>query len=76
MLPSGEKATELTQNVCPESVVEDPVATSHSLTVLSPDPDATVPPSREKATELTPSVCPESVVEDPVATSHSLMVPS
>ena len=41
MLPSGEKATELTQNVCPDSIVEDPVATSHNLTVWSPDPDAT-----------------------------------
>ena len=59
VLPSGEKATELTQDVCPKSVpVLDPVATSHSLTVPSRDADATVLLSGEKATERTQFLCP------------------
>ena len=59
MLPSGEKATELTHPVCPESVaVLDSVATSHSLTVPSRDADATILLSGEKATERTQFLCP------------------
>ena len=53
-----------------------PAWTSHSLIVLSSDPEASSVPSREYATERTSSVCPSSVVVFPVATSHSTTVPS
>ncbi|KAF2818069.1 hypothetical protein CC86DRAFT_337613, partial [Ophiobolus disseminans] len=49
--PSGEKATALTQEEWPSSVLRQvPVAASHSRTVLSSDADATSCPSGEKAT--------------------------
>eukprot|EP01137_Pigoraptor_chileana_P003316 Opistho-2@43323 len=41
-----------------------PVCTSHSRTVLSQLPDATVHPSGEYATEYTLSECPLSVTTD------------
>jgi hypothetical protein len=52
-LPSGEKATELTEFKCPLSGSPRgaPVAASQSLTVSSYEPDATSLPSGEKATE-------------------------
>jgi hypothetical protein len=54
-LPSGEKATELTQPEWPlgGSPRGAPVATSQSWTVPSNEPDATSLPSGEKATDLT-----------------------
>ena len=52
-LPSGEKATELTEPEWPSSGSPRgaPVAASQSLTVVSSEPDATSLPSGEKATE-------------------------
>jgi hypothetical protein len=50
-LPSGEKATAMTELAWPSSVCRAaPVAASHSLTVLSCDADASCLPSGEKAT--------------------------
>ena len=61
-LPSGEKATALTQSEWPSSVCSAaPVAASQSLTVSSSDADATSLPSGEKATALTQSEWPSSV---------------
>src|SRR5207244_670429 len=55
-------ATEPTGDVCPLRVASSlPVATSHSLIVLSALPEASVLPSRLYATELTPAVCPRRV---------------
>ena len=49
---------------------------SHSLIVLSSDPEDSIVPSGENATERTSSVCPSSVVVFSVAISHSTTVPS
>ena len=59
-MPSGEKATDLTQSEWPlsGSPCGAPVAASQSRTVLSSEPDATSLPSGEKATELTLSEWP------------------
>jgi hypothetical protein len=57
--PSGLKATELIQRVCPVRIrSSQPVATSQSWTVPSAPPDARVRPSGLKATEVTISECP------------------
>src|SRR5262245_59470333 len=46
VLPSGLKATEVTQSVCPLSVARSwPLAASHNLIVWSSLPEATVLPS-------------------------------
>ena len=46
--PSGEKATEMTDQGCPTRVrSRRPLCASHSLIVLSPLPEATVAPSCE-----------------------------
>ena len=51
VLPSGEKATKSTQPLCPSHVTSgDSVARSHSLTVVSPEAEASLVPSGEKAT--------------------------
>ena len=51
------------------------VATFHSLTVPSPEPDARVLLLGENATEVTKSVCPVSVAIVCLATtSHSVTV--
>ena len=56
---------------------QDPVAISHSRTVLSFDADATSLPSGEKLTALTQSEWPSSVLrQDPVDVSHSRTVSS
>jgi hypothetical protein len=61
-LPSGEKATALTQLEWPSSVCNaDPEPASHSLTVLSSNADASSLPSGEKATALTQFEWPSSV---------------
>ena len=61
-LPSGEKATALTELEWPSSVCSAaPVAASQSLTVSSSDADATSLPSGEKATALTQPEWPSSV---------------
>ena len=62
----------------PSSVLRhDPVAASHSRTVLSWDADATSWPYGEKATALTTLEWPSSVLRhDPVAASHSRTVSS
>jgi len=73
-LPSGEKATKLTQCVWPSSAGSSycPVAASQRRTVLSSDPDTICLPSGEKATELTPRVWPSSAGSSycPVAASQ------
>ena len=71
-------ATALTQLVWPCSVCTSwPVAGSHSLTVLSSDPEASSLPSWENATACTESVWPCSVCTFwPVAGSYSLTVSS
>ena len=50
------------------------VATSHSLTILSNDPEASIEPSGENATELTIAVCFSVAIFCLVTTSHSLTV--
>ena len=53
-LPSGEKATDLTEPVCPVSVRRQrPLCTCHTLSVLSEEPERMYLPSGEKATEFT-----------------------
>ena len=53
-VPSGEKATDITQWVWPSKIERDtPVAESQTRTVLSSDPDTMRVPSGEKATALT-----------------------
>jgi hypothetical protein len=50
--PSGLNATEVTQSVWPERVrTRLPVATSHSLIVLSAEPEANSRPSGLNTTE-------------------------
>ena len=62
-LPSGEKATDVTQFEWPSSVSRAaPVAASQSLTVLSYEADATTLPSGEKATDVTEFEWPSSLV--------------
>src|SRR5262249_3413902 len=70
---------------CPLSVACSlPVATSHSLTVRSPLPEASVFPSGLYATEVTPFVCPLRVFRSvgwwadsgDVATSNQQATPS
>jgi hypothetical protein len=59
MNPSGEKANDDMARVCPSNVCSNcPVWTSHSLTVLSFPPLATLRASGENAIELIPSLCP------------------
>ena len=76
MFPSGENAIVLTPPVCPFNTSRGaPVATSHSLTVASKDPEAKVYPSGENATEVTMSACPlrtASSLREATSHSHSL----
>jgi hypothetical protein len=61
-VPSGEKATEVTFDPCPEKVrMRELSATFHNFAVLSALPVKTFVPSGEKATERTSFVCPEKV---------------
>ena len=77
-VPSGEKATALTEPVWPWSVcVVAPVAASQSRTVWSVEADAISVPSDEKVTALAEPVWPWSVcVAAPVAASQSRTVRS
>src|SRR5947207_7892908 len=60
--PSGEKATDETDDVWPCSVAcSVPVSASQIRTVLSYEPDASRRPSGEKATDQTDDVWPCSV---------------
>src|SRR6266566_3213968 len=60
--PSGLQATFITQPVCPESVWHTyPLATSHTLTVLSQLPLTSCAPSGLQASPTTKWVCPLSV---------------
>lgn len=72
-LPSGEKATEVTQPERPLSVCSAaPATASQSCTVRSFDPDTTYLLSSEKASELTLLEWPMSVCDAaPVAVSQS-----
>ena len=74
----GRKRHRIDPHVCPSRVaIFVRVATSHSFTVSSVDPEARVVPSGENATELTPRVCPSRVaIFVRVATSHSFTVAS
>jgi hypothetical protein len=61
--PSGEKATARILSVWLSSTLRhDPVAASHTLTVLSSEADATSWPSGEKPTALIESVWPSSAL--------------
>ena len=75
--PFGDTATLLT-HACPSSVATQlPVATFHTLSVLSCDPETTRRPSGDTATHSTLSECPSSVATHlPVAKSHTLSVQS
>ena len=66
----------LTLPVWPSSTLRhDPVAASHTRTVLSQEADATSWPSGEKATVLTLPVWPSSTLQhDPLAASHTRTV--
>src|SRR5438874_1072123 len=55
--PSGAKATQLTIPLCPPVQSRMPLATSHSLTILSQPPLASVRPSGLKASADTPVMC-------------------
>ncbi|KFX85880.1 hypothetical protein V490_09351 [Pseudogymnoascus sp. VKM F-3557] len=70
-MPSGEKATEVTELKWPSSLWSGPpVITSQSCTVLSQEPETTCLPSGEKATEVTELEWPSSLWGDaPVITS-------
>jgi len=57
LLPSSEKATLETTLEVSRFCISSPVVASHSLIVLSRDPDATVLLSGEKATEMTKLSC-------------------
>jgi hypothetical protein len=67
-LPSGEKATDVTESEWPlsGSPCGAPEAASQSRTVMSPEPDATSLPSGEKATDLTQSKWSSSVCSAPL----------
>ena len=68
MLPSGEKARLAPESIDPPEKGRDrPVATFHSLTVLSAEADARILPSGEKATAQTGWVCPLSVFKTVVS---------
>jgi hypothetical protein len=75
-LPSGEKATAVTQSEWPSSVCSTaPDPASHSLTALSRDADASSLLSGEKATALIQLEWPSSVCSTaPEPASHSLIV--
>jgi hypothetical protein len=65
-LPSGEKATALTESLWPSSVCfQAPVVASQSRTVLSSEADARTLPSGEKATALTECCGPRVSVSRP-----------
>jgi hypothetical protein len=70
--PSGLKATEVTEFLCPLKVrISLPVEASHSRAVLSPDPVSTCAPSGLKATDETEYLCPWKARSSfPVAASH------
>src|SRR2546423_848313 len=61
-MPSGENATELTQEVCPSSGPSTicPLCPSHTCIVESLEPETMRMPSGENATKLTELVCPSS----------------
>ena len=75
ILPSVEKATALTAQKWPSSVLRcSPVAGDHSRTVSSEDPDARSLPSGEKASALMTSPCPpRRCRSSPVAAEVSRM---
>src|ERR1700678_2292432 len=68
LLPSGEKTTELTDELWPSRAdpMAVPVSTSHKRTVLSYDPEASLLPSGEKTTELTHELWPSKVRKEVV----------
>ena len=70
-LPSGEKATMLTQFLPRSVFTSAPDAMSQSLTVVSSDPDASCLPSGEKTTSWTMELCPSSSFTSPDAVSQS-----
>ena len=64
--PLGEKATELTQLVCPVNgpASVSPVVVLHTRTVLSTDPETMCWPSGESAMEETSSPTFEITISD------------
>ena len=79
-LPSGENATELTDQVCPWRGLPTwpPVCASQTRMVSSEEPDTMCLPSGENATELTDQVCPWRGLPTwpPVCASQTQMVSS
>src|ERR1700733_13981215 len=77
-VPSGENETEWSQPSCPlrTSPTCCPIVTSHTLIVLSTEPDTICVPSGENETERTQSSCPlrTSPTCCPPAASHTLIV--
>jgi hypothetical protein len=74
-LPSGENAAD--QTIVSSSTVRSssPLATSHSLSVLSSLAESRRVPSGENATERTPTVCPSKLrISWPLAVSQSLIL--
>jgi hypothetical protein len=72
VLPSGEKATEVTQLECPSNLrISHPVCASQSFSHLSLLPDSTLLLSGEKATERTTPASLNARIS-PVAKSQSL----
>src|SRR6266702_3641278 len=77
--PSGENATDLTEDVCP---VNGPATFSpvvfHTRIVRSSEPETMRWPSGENATDLTESGCPVNVPASvsPVVVFHTRSLPS
>src|SRR6266702_3604766 len=78
--PSGENATELTEDVCavkgPATV--SPVVAFHTRIVPSEEPETNRWPSGENATDSTESVCPVNIpaTVSPVVAFHKRIVRS
>ena len=71
-----QRTPQRTESECPSSVAtHSPVATSHTLSVWSRDPETTRRPSANTATPWALSECPSNVARhSPVSMSHTLSV--
>ena len=76
--PSGERATDETQLVCPVNgpATVSPVVALRTRIVESCEPDTMCCPSGKKATDETDSVCPVNgpVTNSPVVAFHTQIV--
>src|SRR6266702_1085965 len=77
--PSGENATDLTEDVCPGNghASISPVVVFHTRIVPSPELETMRWPSGENATDQTEDVCPVNgpAVFSPVVAFHTVLVP-